>query len=694
MNAYVAFCEGRDTRNIQPSHWDDSDCDVLENFFATAACHPLKRLNDERGSGLVVFPLSVEVPSTVTPHGIFDRGLFGREANKLIMVRQHYDGREVGIGRALDPNWIDIDGIRQWVTGCEENHQDTCGRDHENLAPITLPWVIDTTRCCLVPGSPGMRYVALSYVWGSSKVFKTIRSLLEFLRTDGSLGAEGPFRLPQTVRHAIDLCNALGERYLWIDALCIVQDDDEVRNHMIANMTAVYANTTFTIIAADGDDADHGLRGLQGISQPRKLQSEPFAGPFGSQWFYQPTKRITDTKWNARAWTFQEYVFSPRHLIFIGDSVRWECREACCWEEIFGSGKPPPFLASQDIFYDVDCSAMRRTALFPPPRYPDLRNLETLVSSYNLRNLTHDEDAIPAFMGVLTVLRPIYSGGFINGLPRMFLNSVLFWTTRGDLPRRRTLSSPPLPPSEVPPSWTWAGWQGEITFRGVDKATFTAAPRDWTVPLVEWFTRTDKDSENCPILGQNEWYLYRQRYMGLSEGLPPGWTHHDIEVPSGSESAGVESKIFRMYQHPCGGSIHFCHPIPISDASDRQTPDTHPRFLSCYAQQAILRSSFSAWSTAPGKYNVHRSMNLLDSEGETVAVMYPDEAFNGSVGVVAISGTYKAEFPVHADREKIEFYNVICVQWQDGIAYRKGSGKIKRDIWEALEKEWVDLVLG
>jgi hypothetical protein len=44
--------------------------------------------------------------------------------------------------------------------------------------------------------------------------------------------------------------------------------------------------------------------------------------------------------------------------------------------------------------------------------------------------------------------------------------------------------------------------------------------------------------------------------------------------------------------------------------------------------------------------------------------------------------------------DKYEFYNVLCVEWQDKIAYRKGLGRIKKDFWEASTLEWADLTLG
>ena len=59
------------------------------------------------------------------------------------------------------------------------------------------------------------------------------------------------------------LTRTLGLDYLWVDTLCIIQDDEENKMKDIARIGSMYSSAHFTIIAADGDDADHGLRGLK-----------------------------------------------------------------------------------------------------------------------------------------------------------------------------------------------------------------------------------------------------------------------------------------------------------------------------------------------------------------------------------------------------------------------------------------------
>jgi hypothetical protein len=65
--------------------------------------------------------------------------------------------------------------------------------------------------------------------------------------------------LPRTFKEAIQVTNSLGFRYLWIDALRILQDSNEDLQREIGSMDKIYRNSTLTIFAAGGDDTDAGL---------------------------------------------------------------------------------------------------------------------------------------------------------------------------------------------------------------------------------------------------------------------------------------------------------------------------------------------------------------------------------------------------------------------------------------------------
>lgn len=129
-------------------------------------------------------------------------------------------------------------------------------------------WLIDTCQHCIVPGLPTHRYLALSYVWPETRssrqsLARPPRTLLlnnlrkEDFQRPGFLGDDVVAqRIPLIIRHAMRLTQALGQRYLWVDRLCIAQDDLGYGGTLsqVANMDKIYAGAYLTIIAAAPDE--------------------------------------------------------------------------------------------------------------------------------------------------------------------------------------------------------------------------------------------------------------------------------------------------------------------------------------------------------------------------------------------------------------------------------------------------------
>lgn len=151
--------------------------------------------------------------------------------------------------------------VRGWLGRCRRDHGTPCeiqrdGVSHERNKQSFFG-VIDLTEMRLTRLPPGSRYVALSYTWGDQNDFKCNRSNIRDLqRFEGIMKILD--RLPKVIQDAMDLTRGLGERYLWVDALCIVQDS-HMSWQLNANiMDQVYSHATCTICAADGADAKTG----------------------------------------------------------------------------------------------------------------------------------------------------------------------------------------------------------------------------------------------------------------------------------------------------------------------------------------------------------------------------------------------------------------------------------------------------
>lgn len=182
------------------------------------------------------------------------------------------------------------------------------------------------------------RFVALSYMWPSddkSSHLQLTKATLIELETDNSLD---DLALPNIVSDAIALCRYLGERYLWIDRLCIIQDDEASKQEQIGAMDVIYNSATFTIMAAfNGRHIDKGLLGCPGRPRP------PFVMAPSRRQFHSLRRSIlpdtghseevvNGSEWDHRGWTFQERLLSRRRLFITEFEVIFQCSVGTAYE--------------------------------------------------------------------------------------------------------------------------------------------------------------------------------------------------------------------------------------------------------------------------------------------------------------------------------------------------------------------------
>ncbi|KAF2688279.1 hypothetical protein K458DRAFT_414058 [Lentithecium fluviatile CBS 122367] len=94
-----------------------------------------------------------------------------------------------------------------------------------------------------------------------------LRSNIQHLQQKGALRTSR-FPVPDLIRDTIELTYSLRIRYLWVDALCTVQDG-EYKHEMFASMDSVYHRAYLTIIALDSNSAEDCLPGIRRLSRPR-----------------------------------------------------------------------------------------------------------------------------------------------------------------------------------------------------------------------------------------------------------------------------------------------------------------------------------------------------------------------------------------------------------------------------------------
>jgi hypothetical protein len=197
---------------------------------------------------------------------------------------------------------IDPAQILEWLQKCRTEHHEQCQtpetRAFVELQPYLL--VIDSHEHCLTKLPHKGRYLALSYVWGGVDRSQTKLENVKELCTPGGLNRIGG-TIPKTITDAISLVNLLGERYLWVDALCIVQDDNASKQSMIDRMHMVYQNAFLTLIAATGADANPGL---PGVSSHRKEEQHVASLSDGLKFIFpMHYLAINTSTWASRGWT-------------------------------------------------------------------------------------------------------------------------------------------------------------------------------------------------------------------------------------------------------------------------------------------------------------------------------------------------------------------------------------------------------
>jgi len=199
------------------------------------------------------------------------------------------------------PSLLDYDLIRHWIARCETQHPH-CRERLASESDISNEGllVIDVLHKCLVPAPETCRYIALSYVWGNATQVQLRKdNLLELSREDSLSDA----CIPATIRDAMTLVEKLGERYLWVDALCIVSDDAAIRQAAISNMDNIYSGSILTVVAGTCNSADDALRGVSTTRHCKQVTREispevTLLAYFDVEHFFRKTTYC------KRAWTY------------------------------------------------------------------------------------------------------------------------------------------------------------------------------------------------------------------------------------------------------------------------------------------------------------------------------------------------------------------------------------------------------
>lgn len=363
-----------------------------------------------------------------------------------------------------------LKAITSWLRDCVENH-DCCSFELSRIKPkrlLDLEAFSDSQDIRLIL-SEEMRsdtYATLSYRWGSTNHVTLNAATYDLMRSRVSICG-----LPKTIKDAIEVCRGLFMRYLWIDALCIIQGDSDDKSQEIANMGSIYSGSLFTLSAADSLDSDSGLFRKRGPLYRENcvlVESENIHRVMAPR-TNSPGQEGTDPERShlaKRGWVMQERLLSPRTIHFTAGDVIWECRERMN-QSGATFGKP------QSKQWSIPWHFGKKIVLSFCQEWAGQRNKEVfrtlwagLLRLYSRTCLTNTDDRLSALAGIAEIASTQMNLEASYGLWLDFFIEELQWYRQDEelvLFPRPNEGPPNIPTTETltklreqMPSWSWA----------------------------------------------------------------------------------------------------------------------------------------------------------------------------------------------------------------------------------------------
>ena len=336
-------------------------------------------------------------------------------------------------------------------------------------------------------------YVTLSYPWGPEPDVDRLPLLRNLLRKSNlaTFSRKIPLKtLPRLFQDAIRVTRRLGYRYLWIDALCILQDDRKDFLKESALMGEIYARASLNISAGGatssrsplfGPRNDHLVRPFRCNLDWRAISNHPQANEVKEYFLLDGNfmeENVQNTPLNRRAWVMQERMLSSRVLHFGKHQLFFWClkSEFC---ETFPTGMPEMemFALERNIF-----AARRRP--YPKDLYRGGLVWFRIVQKYSECRMTDQTDKLVAISGLARVFGATFvesSETYLAGIWSRTIVPSLLWSaldgkTGDGAPCRRH-------DEYVAPSWSWASVCGKITHPGSDE--FDSSKYSTALPMVD-----------------------------------------------------------------------------------------------------------------------------------------------------------------------------------------------------------------
>lgn len=334
--------------------------------------------------------------------------------------------------------------------------------------------------------------------------------------------------------------------------------------------------------------------------------------------------------------------------------------------------------------------------LWEQKRRPDIASLHRIISEFNIRQFSYQQDVLRAFLGIQSHLSNNFLGGFNYGLPDMFFDIALWWKSdtstfdQSKILRRKTHDVSPST-ADYLPSWSWMGWQSEMLFPEDGEFEAGFKKNGFLQPVTRWYAM---HSRRTPIAQRrligSDWYRYKRMAQEDSSFLPCNWA-----LDQSLTSKGKAYTIWTSQYH---------YPVPVPSPTKPIEPTEQLQYISADTSRAFFtakiinkRPIYCEGNLPLGHGIELRSMSGEFAGGLDFELLSDMEVMTEGerVELVAVvkGWTHDGIRDENGGWTKSSCYFVLCINWENGVAKRRGVGKVLADVWER-NQEPVNLILG
>ena len=558
-------------KNRDPTRWKANDLGDQIRIFRHL--RHLPHVNDYPTARKVLRECNAPYHIAVVPTGRGWRdGLKAHIASKgmVVVIPKGIQEPELfvpqQVSKQFEPNVV-----LSWLKYCK-GHKKHCNIKAPEVTGMKL---IDCRSNDLIIREhyPDAKYVALSYVWGkpaASEMVTSAPAAKEMPQKEDKT-SRLPKDTPLTIRDAIQVTKALGYRFLWVDKYCIDQENATEKQKQCGRMGDIYAGSQLTIFAL-GHDSNYGLPGVSSRPRFQQLQRATSGRYDFVSTMPDPHLSITQSTWSTRGWTYQEGLFSTRRLFFTDSQAYFECNGMNCVEsfkcnlKVLHTQNGQRFRAYHRAGKFVCGNSNQYSHLNVSRSKENHRKVDTIrrfqhqIQQFSKRELTNEDDVLNAFAGIArfyakTTAKIVSLAGIMIPFPianlrdsepeRLdHLSYALAWThrirslgesscedpsNRSGSARKRlpwTLLDNPKPQRrEGFPSWSWAGWFGEVGKR-------KDLPYCWTSDLssvrIEFREKDSRENDSEDYMWMKKFPEFKQHL--IKRLLTANVLHFDAHV--------------------------------------------------------------------------------------------------------------------------------------------------------------------